>query len=54
LYRLQECANTLHSRWARLPSPAQIEYETRIADRFTPEPRWRGLAPIQELLDFTK
>ena len=33
---------------------AQIEYETRIAYRFPPETGWCGLAPIQELLNFTQ
>ena len=33
---------------------AQIEDETRIAYRFPPETGWCGLAPIQELLNFTQ
>jgi hypothetical protein len=51
---LQECANSLNRRRARLASLAQIEHETRIADGLSAKARWCSLAPIQELLDFTK
>jgi len=54
LDRLQKCANTLDRRLAGLSPPTQIEHETRISNHIAPETGWRSLAPIQELLDFTK
>jgi hypothetical protein len=53
LDRLQEGADPSHRCWTRLSPSAEIEYETRISHCIAAEPRWRGLAPIQELLDFT-
>ena len=53
LRRLQEGADASHRRWTRFSPSSEIEYETRISDCIAAEPRWRGLAPIQELLDFT-
>jgi hypothetical protein len=50
---LQEGANTLDGGGPGLSSPAQIEYEARIAYCLPAEAGWRSLTPIQELLDFT-
>jgi len=53
LYSLQESANAPHRCRTRFSPSSQIEYEARIPDRISSKSRWRGLAPIQELLDFT-
>jgi hypothetical protein len=54
LGRLQESANAFRGRCTRLSSPAQIEHEARIANGIATEASRCSLAPIQELLDFTK
>lgn len=54
LDRLQEGANPLDRRRTRLSAPAQVKYETRIADCVAPETRWSSLASIQKLLNFTQ
>jgi hypothetical protein len=50
---LQKGKDALYRRWPGLSSPAQIEYEARIAHCIPAEPSWRSLTPIKELLDFT-
>ena len=54
MHGLQEGAYPPLRRGAWFSPSAQIEYETRIAYRFPPETGWCGLAPIQELLNFTQ
>ena len=51
---LQKGANPLDSLGRGSRPSAQIEHEARIADRIPAEAGRRSLAPIQELLDFTK
>jgi len=50
----QEGADAQHRRRTGFAAVAQIEYEAGIANRVPAETGWRGLAPIQEFLDFTK
>jgi len=54
LHGLQESAHPLLGTGTGFSPSAQIEYETRIADRIPAETGWCDFAPIQELLDFTK
>jgi len=54
LGHLQEGADSFDGGGARLPSIAQVEYEAGIANGVATEPGWCSLAPIQELLNFTK
>ena len=50
----QEGADTLDGGRTGLPASPQIEHEAGIADSVPAETSRCDLAPIQELLDFTK
>jgi len=54
LHCLQEGAYPPYRRRSGFSSSTQIKYETRISDSIPPETGWSGLAPIQELLNFTQ
>jgi len=51
---LQKGADTLDGGRTGLAASPQIENKAWIADSISPEASWCGLAPIQELLHFTK
>jgi hypothetical protein len=50
----QKGAHARYRRRTGFAAVAQVEYKARIANRVPAEAGWRGLAPIQEFLDFTK
>jgi hypothetical protein len=50
----QEGADARYRRRTGFAAVAQIEYKAGIANRVPAESGGRGLAPIQEFLDFTK
>jgi hypothetical protein len=53
LGKFQKGAHSRYRRRTGFAAIAQIEYKARIANRIPAETGRRGLAPIQEFLDFT-